>query len=546
MYFSKSRIAAMFAVCLFGILFALPNAFPKEQVDRWPSWVPHNQMNLGLDLKGGAYLLLKLDLDAMRKEQLETTLDAVKSQLRTDKIGFTTLQATPGGIHITLRDPKQMPDALTSLGKVEGVNSVVQGSGTPNSRSVSNSDTTFAVIPTKDGNGIDLALTESAINERASNAVTQSIEIVRRRIDQLGVAEPQIARSGDDRILVQLPGVKDPDRVKAIIGTTAKMNFRMLDDTADPNASVAPPGDDILEGEDSGPDGKPRKYVVRKKIEVSGGDLTDARAVTDQNSGRWAVSQEFNSVGTKHFAETTTANVGKPFAIVLDNKVISAPVIQEPITGGRGQITGNFDAKGANDLAVLLRAGALPAPLKIIEERSVGPDLGADSIRSGVIAAGLGLSLVALYMVLSYGLFGFFADIAVVFNLIITIAVLSLIQATLTLPGIAGLLLSVGMSVDANILVNERIREESKLGRSPFAALEAGYKRAFSTVLDANLTTLIKMAILFMFGAGVVKGFAVTISFGIVISLFTAMILVRWMMISWLRRTKPKTLLGQT
>ncbi len=521
----------MVAVCLLGLLFAMPNLFPKEQVEKWPALLPSRQMNLGLDLKGGAYLLLKLDLDAMRKEQFETALDGVKTQLRNDRIGFTTLAATANGFHITLRDQAQAQAAISSLAKVEGVGQ--------------DQTATFRIAPTGDGTGIDGAITEAAGRDRASKAVTQSIEIIRRRIDQLGVAEPQIARQGNDRILVQLPGVKDPDRVKAIIGTTAKMNFQMLDETADPSATVAPAGDEILDGEDKRPDGSAIKYVVRKKIEVSGADLTDARAMTDPSSGRWVVSQEFNSVGAKHFGETTTANVGKRFAIVLDNKVISAPVIQEPITGGRGQISGNFDAKGANDLAVLLRAGALPAPLKIIEERSVGPDLGADSIRSGVIAACIGLALVAVYMILAYGLFGFFADIAVVFNLIITIAVLSLIQATLTLPGIAGLLLTVGMSVDANILVNERIREESKLGRTPFAALDAGYKRAFGTVLDANLTTLIKMAILFTFGAGVVKGFAVTISFGIVISLFTAMVLVRYMMVSWLRRTKPKTLLTQ-
>ena len=269
------------------------------------------------------------------------------------------------------------------------------------------------------------------------------------------------------------------------------------------------------------------------------------RAPPTGQNGEWIVSFEFNGAGARRFAATTTANVGKPFAIVLDNKVISAPVIREPITGGRGQISGNYTAQSASDLAVLLRAGALPAPLKIIEERSVGPDLGADSIRSGVYAALIGLTLVCLYMISAYGLFGLFADIAVIFNLIITIGVLSLIQATLTLPGIAGLLLSVGMSVDANILVNERIREETRLGRAAFAALDTGYHRAFGTVLDANLTTLIKMAILFCFGAGVVKGFAVTISFGIVISLFTAMLLVRLMMVTWLRQTRHKTLAAQ-
>jgi preprotein translocase subunit SecD len=530
MYFSRSKIILILAVCAFGIIFALPNAFSKASLEKLPAWVPHRQVNLGLDLKGGAYLLLQLDLDAMRKEQLEGTLDNVRNQLRTDKIGFTSLEAQGNAIHIVLRDTAQMNDALAALKKTEGLND--DGSGV----------SAFDITPSPDGAGITVKLTDAALHERAVQAVQQSIEIVRRRIDQLGVTEPQIARQGDDRILVQLPGVDNPDRVKAIIGTTAKMNFQLLDDTADPSAKIAPPGDEILPSDTKGATGDVQQFVVKKKIEVSGGDLTDARAATSSDTGAWIVSFEFNSVGARRFAKTTTDNVGKLFAIVLDNKVISAPVIHEPITGGRGQISGNYTAQSASDLAVLLRAGALPAPLKIIEERSVGPDMGADSIRSGVLAAVIGLSLVCLYMAGAYGIFGLFADIAVIFNLILTIAVLSLIQATLTLPGIAGLLLSVGMSVDANILVNERIREETKLGRTPFSALDAGYKRAFGTVLDANLTTLIKMMILFMFGAGVVKGFAVTISFGIIISLFTAMLLVRWMMVAWMRHHRPKTL----
>ena len=528
MYFSRSRIAGIVAVCLFGILFAMPNMFTRDQLSRFPAWVPHRQINLGLDLKGGAYLLLQIDIDAMRKEQLQGSLDAVRTQLRTDKIGFTSLDAKGEAIHIALRDPAQMQAALDSLKKVEGM---------------TGASPAFTITPQADNSGIDAVMTPAALKARANQALEQSIEIVRRRIDQLGVSEPQIARQGDDRILVQLPGVDDPDRIKTILGTTAKMNFQLLDDTADPTSGHVPSDDDLLPDDQKDAAGKPiRVYAVRKKIEVSGGDLTDARSVNDAQSNQWAVSFEFNSAGSRKFAATTTANVGKPFAIVLDGKVISAPVIREPITGGRGQITGNYTAQTASNLAVLLRAGALPAPLKIIEERSVGPDLGADSIHAGVLAAIIGLVLVGLYMVAAYGLFGLFADIALIFNMIITIALLSFIQATLTLPGIAGLLLSVGMSVDANILVNERIREETKAGRAPFQALDSGFHRAFGTVLDANLTTLIKMGILFAFGAGVVKGFAVTISFGIMVSLFTAMIFVRWMMVSWLRRTKPKTL----
>ena len=354
---------------------------------------------------------------------------------------------------------------------------------------------------------------------------------------------PAIARQGENRILVQLPGVDDPDRIKRLLGQTAKLTFRLLGSDTEAASGRVPPGFELLPSADV--DRRtmgPARYLVRKRIEVDGGNLTDARAGANSQTNEWIVNFEFDSVGGRRFADVTKTNVGRPFAIVLDNKVISAPVIREPILGGRGQISGHFTAQSANDLAVLLRAGALPAPLTIIEERSVGPDLGADAIKAGCYSIIVGFVLVISYMALAYGLFGLMANVALFFNMILTLAVLSILQATLTLPGLAGILLTLGMSVDANILINERIREETRKGKSPFAAMEAGFRRAFSTIVDANLTTLIKMLLLFALGSGPVKGFAVTISFGILTSMFTATVVARLMMVSWLRWKRPQAL----
>ena len=425
----------------------------------------------------------------------------------------------------TLNDASQAEAARAALGDLLGA-------------SVSQAQRDFSF--SNDGPRVQVALTESGISDRAARAVEQSIEIVRRRIDETGVNEPVIARQGSNRILVQLPGVTDPDRVKRLLGQTAKMTFHLLGDETAARGTAAPPGTQWLPSID--PASRGQQYLVRKKIEVDGASLLDARPGSDQQSGTWVVNFEFDSAGARRFAEITKANVGRPFAIVLDGKVISAPVIREPITGGRGQISGNFTTQSANDLAVLLRAGALPAPLTIVEERTIGPDLGANSIRAGIIACLVGFVLVVSYMIMSYGLFGLYANIALIFNLFLTVAALSLLNATLTLPGIAGLLLTLGMSVDANILINERIREESRKGRSAFAAMEAGFTRAFATIVDANLTTLIKMLLLYAVGTGTIRGFAVTISLGIITSMFTATVVTRLLMVTWLKKHRPKVL----
>jgi len=529
LYFSRWKIYTILAICIAGFIVALPNVLGRDTLAALPSWYAQTRVHLGLDLRGGSHLLLEVDMATVVRERLENLVDGARTQLRQANIGYTGLSAGDRQVTVQLRDAAQAAEAtrlLKELGIIVGGGAL--GGGQPD------------ILITTNGATVTMALSDEAVRTRAQQAVEQSIEIVRRRIDETGVSEPVIARQGQDRILVQLPGVDDPDRIKRLLGTTAKMTFRLVDVNADPSTGRAPPGTEILQSTEGGRGQS--SYVIRRRIEVDGANLTNATAGTNSQTGEWVVNFEFDSQGARRFADVTKANVGRPFAIVLDNKVISAPVIREPITGGRGQISGNFNAQTANDLAVLLRAGALPAPLRVIEERTVGPDLGADSIRAGLMAVIVGFVLVCIYMLASYGLFGAMACIGLLVNLVLTVGALSVLQATLTLPGIAGILLMLGLAVDANILINERIREESKKGRTPFAAMEAGFSRAYATIIDANLTTAIKMALLFLFGVGTVKGFAVTITFGILISLFTATVLVRLMMVSWLRRVKPAAL----
>jgi len=517
LHFSKLKTTLIWVTCALGVLFSLPNLIKPGTL---PDWVPQSRFHLGLDLQGGAYLLLQVDIDALVKERLETTVDAVRAALREAHIGYKDLAASGNAVNFTVADPSQEEAARTAVQPLLGSNPLARD------YELSRENGRFRMV-----------LNEQAVRGNETRAVEQSIEIVRRRIDETGVNEPIIARQGSNRILVQLPGIDDPERIKRLLGQTAKMTFHLLgDDTG--ARGVAPPGTKYLPSADPG---RPEKVLVRNRVELDGGRLRDASATND-STGRWVVHFAFDNAGAKRFAEITRANVGKPFAIVLDGKVISAPVIQEPITGGQGQISGNFTVQSANELSVLLRAGALPAPLTVVEERTVGPDLGADAIRAGMIACLVGLGLVVAYMTLTYGLFGIFANVALIFNLFLTIAALSLLGATLTLPGIAGILLTLGMSVDANILINERIREEVRNGNTPVMSMETGFRKAFSTIIDSNLTTLIKMLLLYAVGAGTVKGFAVTISLGIIASMFTATVVARWMMAHWFRWTRPKAL----
>ena len=514
MYFSRLKTALIIAACVLGALLCLPNLIPAPA-----SWVPWRTVRLGLDLRGGSYLLLEVDMAAVARERLDSIADGARTALRGKVNGFQPPQVQPAQNRVTIRmaPGAQQDDAARLLREAS-----TAAGGTPE----------FDVAAL--GNEIALTLPPKALQDRANAAVLQSIEIVRRRIDETGVLDPVITRQGDARIVVQLPGVEDPNRIKELLGRTARMTFRLLDETAN-MAGNPPPGVDFLPVE-----GQPNvREPVRRRVEVDGASLTDARPGQDTQNNRWVVNFTFDSVGARRFADVTNANVGKRFAIVLDDKVISAPVIQTPITGGRGQISGSFNARSAQDLAVLLRAGALPAPLTVVEERSVGPELGADSIRNGAIALAVGFMLVIGYMAVFYGLFGWFANIALLVNLLLQIAILSLLEATLTLPGMAGILLTLGVAVDANILINERIREEVQNGRTPLNALETGFLRARSTIIDSNATAFLAHVMLFVFGSGPVRGFAVTITVGIVTTLFTATLFARMLIVRWYARTRP-------
>jgi len=526
MYFTRLKTAVILGVCLLGGILCIPNVMNAPA-----SWLPWRHVHLGLDLRGGSYLLLEVDMRTVLKDRLESLMDGVRQAMRgagtgANAIFYTDLSARQdlNQVRFRLRDAAKLPEALVALKPVIG---------TPEPGSPAEVE----VASTPDGT-ITLTLSPTALRNRATAAIQQSIEIVRRRIDASGVVDPLIARQGDSRIVVQLPGIEDPNRIKELIGKTARMTFRLVDTNTVNLDGPPPPGVDILPMEGPGN----QRIAVRRRVDVDGADLRDARAGTNPQTGEWVVNFSFNSVGARRFADITRANTGRPFAIVLDDKVISAPRINEPILGGSGQISGSFTASSANDLAVLLRAGALPAPLTVVEERSIGPELGADAIRAGAISLFVGFLLVAAFMGIFYGLFGWFANLAMFINLFLMLAVLSLLEATMTLPGMAGILLTLGVAVDANILINERIREETRNGRAPLQALEAGFSRAFNTIFDSNATGFLSHVMLFAFGAGPVRGFAVTTTVGIATTMFTNWLLTRLMIASWYARRRPREL----
>ncbi len=518
--FSRLKSALIIGVCLLGILLSVPNFLRPGTL---PTWIPQRTVNLGLDLQGGSYLVLEVDTKTVVKERLLSLRAEVRKALIQAHVPNQGIAGTDQGVRVTLASEGDASAAQKALAEIINEKSGDIGSA--------------RLVDLKvDGNQLNLQLSSAGIAAMISKATEQSVAIVRRRIDEVGVNEPVVARQGQDRILVELPGVSDPDRIKRLLGSTAKMTFRLVA----PEGSQADSETELLPRAENG--GDEGRVLVRRHIEVDGANLTKASAGQDTRTGEWVVNFGLDSVGAKHFAEVSTHHVGEPFAIVLDGKVISAPVIREPIIGGQGQISGNFSAQGANDLSVLLRAGALPAPLTAVEERSVGPSLGAESIRAGLMAVGAGFFLVVGFVIAIYGRFGIFAAMALLANLTLTLAGLSLLGATLTLPGIAGILLALGMAVDANILINERSREEARKTGGVVSALESGFRRAYRTIVDANATTLIKMLILFIFGAGVIRGFALTISMGIIISMFTAIVLVRLLTSYWLQNKRPKSL----
>ncbi len=528
LYFTRWKVVAILLTVFVVCLFAVPNFLPASMVASWPKWAQRH-MVLGLDLQGGSHLLLAVDTKAVRKEMLETTRDDARRVLREARIGYTGLVVRGTSVEVRIRESNQVDLALTKLKELSQPLGGVLGTTGERNLDVSN-----------DNNLIRLTVSEPAIVGRVRQAVDQSIQIIERRVNELGTVEPLIQREGADRILVQVPGLQDPTRLKALLGKTAKLDFRMVDTSVTAEQAQQgqlPPEDELLHG--AGREAS-QAYVVEKRILVSGADLTDAQPGFDSRTSEPVVNFRFNTSGARKFAEVTQQNVGKPFAIVLDNQVISAPVIREPILGGSGQISGSFTVQSANDLAILLRAGALPAPLTIIEERTVGPGLGANSIAKGKISSYVGAAMVIIFMFVTYGLFGLFANIAVAVNVAMIFGVLSMLNATLTLPGIAGIVLTVGIAVDSNVLIYERIREEVRAGRSPINAIDAGFTRALATILDSNITTFIAAAVLFYIGTGPVRGFAVTLGVGIITTLFTAFTLTRLIVAYWVRWWRPQ------
>ncbi|WP_027550796.1 protein translocase subunit SecD [Bradyrhizobium sp. Cp5.3] len=528
LYFTRWKALGIILTALIVCLCAVPNFFPEAQVKTWPAWA-QRRLVLGLDLQGGSYLLLEVDSNYIKKQKLDQIRDDVRRVLRDNKIGYTGLVTKGDAVEVRVKDT----EATTALEKVRELSQPLGGLlGSSGQRSLEVSDA--------GGGLIRLTVPEAAVTDRIRQTIEQSIQIVEKRVNELGTVEPVIQRQGTDRILVQVPGLQDPTRLKAILGQTAKMEFRMVDTSVPPDQAQqgrVPPESELLMSASP----PPTPYVVKKQVLVAGGDLTDAQAAFDQRTGEPIVSFKFNTSGARKFAQATTENVGLPFAIVLDNKVISAPVIREPITGGQGQISGNFTVQSANDLAILLRAGALPAPLTVIEERTVGPGLGQDSIEKGELAAYVGSILVIVFMLLTYRLFGVFANVAVAINVAMIFGLLSLLNATLTLPGIAGIVLTVGIAVDSNVLIYERIREELRGGRNAISAIDAGFKRALATILDSNITTFIAAAVLFYIGTGPVRGFAVTLGIGIITTVFTAFTLTRLIVAWWVRWKRPQS-----
>ena len=510
---------------VFGIVFTLPNVLPASVTKGWPAALTP-KLNLGLDLQGGSYLLLSVDTAALQKETLNNLIEDVRRDLQTAQIPFTDLGLAGGAVTVRISDPAQAAAAYNSVAKLAAP---LPGSPGGRDLTVTRSDQVITLTPVAEAQAAN-----------AAKAVEQSIEIVRRRIDQLGTREPTIVRQGADRIVVQAPGESDPERLKNVIGKTAKLTFQMLDESVPPDQAAAgrvPPQDELLPSDKA----NEPAYLVQRRVLVSGDQLVTASAAFDQFN-QPAVSFRFNGLGTRRFGDASTQNVGRRFAIVLDGKVLSAPVIRDPITTGSGQISGSFTTESANDLAVLLRAGALPAPLNVEQQQTVGAELGADSVRAGAISLGLGAVAIFVFIILAYGLFGVFAAIALVINILMLIATLAVTQATLTLPGIAGLILTLAVAVDANVLIYERMRDEAREGRPPLMALDNGYRRAMVSIFDANVTTLISAAIMFSLGAGPVKGFAWTLGVGVLTSLFTALLVTQVLIGWWFKAARPKQL----
>lgn len=532
LYFSRWKIISILIVILAGFVYAAPNLLSKEMRASLPSWMPSEAMTLGLDLQGGSHILLQVDRPTLQAEKLETLQDDIRRILRQEKIGYRFAKSGDNAVNVTIRDAGDIAKAKDKLSTLTD----------PVSGGLFGQTSVTEVEMSEPSDGVlRMTLSDEGIRNAMSHAVTQSLEVVRKRIDELGTTEPVVQRQGDDRVLVQVPGFDDPARLKDIIGQTAKLTFHLVSSemSAQDALTGRPPAGTKILYEESDP---PIPYLIESRAMVDGEDLNKAQPQLDQRTNEWVVTFGLDTRGGTRFCQVTTENVGRPFAIVLDEQIVSAPVIRDAICGGSGQISGNFTAESANDLAVLLRAGALPAKLDVIEERSVGPGLGADSIAAGQLASIVGGIAVIVFMLAVYGFLGILANIALIANISLIIAVLSLLGATLTLPGIAGIVLTMGMAVDSNVLIYERIREERRLGRSLIQSFDAGFKQALQTIIDANITTLIAAVILFYLGSGPIRGFAVTLAIGVITTVFTAYTFTRLMVALWVRYRRPTKL----
>ena len=530
----------IWTTCAIGLLFALPNGFYSKVETYndakdagtvamgWPSFLPSGLVNLGLDLRGGAHLLGEVKLAEVYTTRLEGFWPEVRNVLREERSTVGAIRQQDGGegeLRVRIGNPEAIDHAMKIVRTLARPVSSLSGGLTDD------------IVVSSVGDNLIVTLSEAEKLATDDRTMAQSLEIIRRRVDEAGTREPTIQRQGTDRVLIQVPGLGSAQELKDLIGTPALLTFQTVVGQTSNSSGTAGIGNELVQSAEN----ETLYYVLERAPVVTGEDLTDAQPSFDQN-GQPAVNFRFNTSGARKFGQYTTDHIGEPFAIVLDNQVISAPTIQSAITGGSGIITGNFDVTESTRLSTLLRAGSLPASLEFLEERTVGPELGQDSIDAGKIACMVGFAAVLIFMAMSYGTFGIFANIALIINVGLIFGLLSMIGATLTLPGIAGIVLTIGMAVDANVLIFERIREEIKTAKGPARAIELGYEKALSAIIDANITTFLTAAILFFMGAGPVKGFAITLGLGIITSVFTAIFVTRIMVVIWFEWRKPKTL----
>jgi preprotein translocase subunit SecD len=525
--FPRWKVWAVSLLLLLGIAFAVPSFIPETKVASWPAMFRESRINLGLDLAGGSHLLYEADTADVAKQRIDLMEETIRTEMRraSPRIEIGEISTTGGRLSFLVRNPAQV-DAAVEIARNQTQPVGLGGQRTWN-------------VNVVDMTRIVMTPTQAGIQEALEQAMDTAREVVYNRVDPEGTKEVTVVRQGKDRILVQVPGLQDPEGLKALLGKTARLEFKLVDLNADPNqvnAGRAPPGSQSLPMQGGG-----RIAVLRRPM-VTGDQLIDAQQGFDQTTNEPVVNIRFDNNGARRFARTTQQNVQKPFAIVLDNVVLSAPTIREPILGGQAQISGGFTVEEAGQLSVALRSGKLPVELKVVEERTVGPELGADSIRLGVIAGIVGTFMVLIFMILTYGRFGVYADISLILNVVIILGIMAIFNATLTLPGIAGFVLTIGAAVDANVIINERIREEQRRGRKIVDAIDHGYKEAQTAIFDANITNVIAGMLLFYFGSGPVRGFAVVMMIGIATSVFTAVTVTRMFVALWLRRRRPTEL----